>query len=158
MTEGSIQRLLYVSEIALRAAGQLPSTMEDILLESHARNVSVGVTGFLWSDGAVFAQVLEGAPSAVEAIFSSIRRDSRHRAIDVRLDELADARRFARWSMCGMTLSDLDESLIDGHDINVDLYATPVEEVVAMLERFCEAYGKALDARHLRIVAATAGS
>lgn len=156
MKQGSILRLLYVSRMADKAAGQLPSTMEDILVESHGRNASLKVTGFLWSDGVYFCQVLEGSPEAVEAVYASIAKDGRHRDLRVRLQESAPDRRFARWSMCGMTLSDLDERLIDDSEIG-DLYGAPVEDVLAMLVRVCDAHGADLDAQHRRIVAATAG-
>lgn len=156
MKEESLRRLLYVSKISASAAGQLTSTMEDILLESHGRNSAANVTGFLWSDGLVFAQALEGPQTAIEAIFISILKDPRHRGLEVRFDEAVNARRFARWSMCGMTLSDLDERIIDGEDATADLYRLPAETVTAKLERLCEAYGPALDAQHRRIVAASA--
>jgi hypothetical protein len=155
--QGSILRLLYVSRIAAKAAGPLPSTMEDILVESHGRNASLNVTGFLWSDGVYFCQVLEGSPEAVEAVYASIAQDDRHRDLRVRLQEAAPDRRFARWTMCGMTLSDLDERLIDDSEIGGDLYGAPVEDVLAMLVRVCDAHGADLDAQHRRIVAATAG-
>ncbi|WP_176695843.1 BLUF domain-containing protein [Phenylobacterium immobile] len=157
MKQGSIQRLLYVSRITARAAGPLPSTMEDILVESHGRNAALGVTGFLWSDGVHFCQVLEGADAAVDAVFASILQDDRHKDVRLRLQEASSDRKFDRWSMCGMTLSDLDESVIDGGDLGGDLYLAPAEDVIAMLAHLCAVHGAALEAQHRRIVAATAG-
>jgi len=72
-----------------------------ILKVSKARNPASGVTGvlcFCFSSG-VFMQVLEGGRAQVNALYSRIARDARHR--DARLlsyDEIGE-RNFAGWSM-----------------------------------------------------------
>jgi hypothetical protein len=53
----------------------------------------------LWSDGAGFAQVIEGDPDNVELTMDRIRSDRRHTDIDVVLDRDFLSRQFGNWSM-----------------------------------------------------------
>ncbi len=52
----------------------------------------------LYHDGS-FMQVLEGAPTDVEAVFGRILYDPHHRDIHQVLETEVDRRRFGRWSM-----------------------------------------------------------
>jgi hypothetical protein len=151
---GPIHRLLYVSRISVQAAGPLASTMEDLLLVSHSRNARLGVTGFLWADGVLFTQVLEGPGAAIDRIFASIRRDNRHTGIRLALGETIETPTFDRWSMCGMTLSDLDERLIG--EAPADLFAASADDILAMLGHLAKQHGPHLDAQHERLVSVTA--
>ncbi|TVQ55267.1 MAG: BLUF domain-containing protein [Rhodobacteraceae bacterium] len=88
--------LAYVSRAHI---GPYSAEMLDIARVALRENAAHGVTGALYFDDAVFFQVIEGPPSAVEALFAAIRRDRRHG--DVRLIDrrrLAQ-RRFGRWDM-----------------------------------------------------------
>lgn len=152
--DGDDERLLYVSRVSRKAGAQLPSTMEDILIASCARNAALDVTGFLWSDGLLFTQVLEGPAAAVAAVFGSILRDERHEAIQVRLHETIRRRRFSCWSMCGMTLSDLDENLLSLGETSAGLYETPAEAILDRLAWLSGRYGDLLARQHRRITAA----
>lgn len=91
-----MRRLIYVS----RAAARIDTAqVEAIVTESVACNTTVGVTGMLWFDGVHFAQVLEGEQASVEATMDRIRRDPRHRDIEVVLDRPIGHRIFHRWAM-----------------------------------------------------------
>lgn len=73
-----MHRLLYVS--LANGAPDGPA-LADIVRVSLERNSVSGVTGFLYHDRQLYLQVLEGLRPDVEAIYGSIRRDPRHRAV-----------------------------------------------------------------------------
>ena len=93
-------RLAYFSRNALQGdASQLQLQLAALLATARRINASHGVTGaLLFSDG-LFAQVLEGEHGAVERIFSSIERDSRHTGVTVLQRHAITQRSFATWSM-----------------------------------------------------------
>lgn len=73
--------------------------VEQILQTSRRNNERALVTGLLIFDGKRFLQALEGPLEAVEATFSRIALDQRHRAL-VRLSSRhSEVREFGNWSM-----------------------------------------------------------
>jgi hypothetical protein len=146
-------RLLYVSRIAPAASDRLTSTMEDILVVSAARNRQDAVTGFLLADGESFVQVLEGTDALVTACYERILGDRRH--MDVRLRFLAgiEARRFPRWSMCGLCLSELDDAILSPPDIGFDLSGADAGALLQHLEGLAARYARRLDALHEQLIA-----
>lgn len=73
--------------------------MGEIARTALSRNSQCGVTGFLYYDGDLFLQVLEGLPADVDAIYASIRRDRRHADVRTLSDEAAGTRLFGGWAM-----------------------------------------------------------
>jgi len=146
-------RLLYVSRIEPAASEHLAGTMEDILLISAARNRQDAITGFLLADGESFVQVLEGTDALVTACYERILRDARH--TDVRLRFLAgiEARRFPRWSMCGLCLSELDDAILSPPDIGFDLNGADAGALLQHLEGLAVRHARRLDELHERLVA-----
>src|SRR5512145_806578 len=97
-------RLLYAS----RAVREIDDALVASILESSQKhNAEHGITGILctYSQGNLFLQVLEGGRAAVNALYGSIVRDSRHR--DVTLLDYAEIRerRFAGWRMGSVSLN-----------------------------------------------------
>ena len=80
-----------------------------------------GITGMLISNGVWFVQVLEGDEAAVEACYARIEKDGRHHRPTVRARKPVPQRAFSRWSMCGLTLSLLEEGLLQSPDIAFDV-------------------------------------
>jgi len=148
-----LRRLLYVSTLTPKAAARLGSTVEDILLASSWRNIRDGVTGFLLCDGDRFAQVLEGPPAAVEACYSRIARDDRHGTLLLRAANQVDARRFGRWSMCGLTLSAIDDEALRPRDIELDLDRATPAAILDFLTWLADRHGPRLDALHDQVIA-----
>lgn len=145
-------RLLYVSRISTTAAGSLASTMEDVLITSTRRNRPEGITGLLFADGESFVQVLEGADAQVIACYERIVQDDRHSEVRLRSLTSIDTRSFPRWSMCGLTLSDLDDALLGPADIPF----FPEADAGALLQHLVGLslrHARALDAAHARLVA-----
>lgn len=94
-----------IHSIVYRSEGLLPEadvSNLDILREALERNPAHGVTGFLHRDGRHFLQVLEGPRAGVEATLERIRRDRRHRSMELLDEGPVERRRFGDWSM-GLT-------------------------------------------------------
>jgi hypothetical protein len=150
--EPDVHRVLYLSRLTMDAAAMLTSTVEDILIASVTRNNRDTISGFLLCDGEAFLQVIEGPATAVEACFSRILRDPRHEDIQVRI-RTEGPRLFARWSMCGLTLSDLDDSLLGVPQIDMDLWAAAPGALLQHMEGVAARYADRLDARHAALLA-----
>lgn len=149
-------RLLYVSRISDAAAASLPGAMADILIVSAQRNPLDAITGLLFADGVSFVQVLEGPDARVIACYERILQDQRHHDIRLRSLTSIDARSFPRWSMCGLTLSDLEDKLLAASDIAFELREADAGALLQHLEGLAARHAGQLDAAHARLVASPA--
>jgi hypothetical protein len=89
-------QLVYVSSVSQKTGNVDPAA---ILAVSRANNSRDDITGLLYSDGARFLQALEGPEDKVEAAFTRIKRDERHRAVVVLSRREIDSREFGEWAM-----------------------------------------------------------
>ncbi len=91
------------------------SELVDLLDVARNRNHRLLLTGLLLYSGESFMQVLEGKESAVQEVFSSIQKDSRHTDIvTLRLEAKAN-RHFPDWRM---GFQDLNEETSDSRSIS----------------------------------------
>lgn len=127
--------------------------MEDILVVSARCNRRDAITGVLLADGNSFAQVLEGPALAVVACYERILVDPRHQDARLRFLASIDARSFPRWSMCGLSLSQLDDSLLQPPDIAFDLYAADAGALLQHLSGISLRHARRLDTLHERLLA-----
>ena len=102
-------RLLYASRAAEAVT---PALIDSILAQSRAHNPALGITGILCHGGDVFMQVLEGGRDAVNALYTAIVRDTRHRDIAVLHFEEVTERRFAGWTMGQVNLAKINPSIV----------------------------------------------
>ena len=104
MSDEKVFHLVYVS------AATHPLDKADLLQmlkEARERNQQLGVTGLLLYKDGDFIQLLEGDKATVKALFQdSIRKDPRHRNIQVLIEDEAPKRLFADWSMGFRNLAD----------------------------------------------------
>jgi len=96
-----LRQLVYVSR-----ATRIFSGDELVLLAAAAanRNRESDVGGALLYGRGLFLQALEGEPAGVEEVFTRIKRDTRHAAVQVLADHFIETRAFARWAMTPVTL------------------------------------------------------
>lgn len=96
-----LRRLVYVSRSQISGdATEVAAALAKILETARRRNAELGVTGALvLRGGRRFAQVLEGEPDAVQAVFDSIAADPRHGEVTVTEDGPVAVRAFPGWSM-----------------------------------------------------------
>ena len=126
-------RLLYAS----RAAEPVTSDLVDaILRSSHAHNPVLGITGVLCYGGDVYMQALEGGRAAVNGLYNTIVRDSRHREVVLlQYAEVAE-RRFAGWTMGHVNLKKINPSMLLKHSElpELDPFAVSGDASMALLE------------------------
>ena len=111
MADPTLHVLAYLS-----SATTLPTQadLEDILVQARRNNEAGGITGLLLYHDGNFFQVLEGARDAVEACYSRIVADPRHRGHILLLSDSTADRRFADWSMAYERFSDLNAACQKG--------------------------------------------
>ncbi|TPG56357.1 BLUF domain-containing protein [Sphingomonas glacialis] len=83
----------------------------EILRVSRANNGLDGVSGFLWTDGLSYIQVLEGNPETVTLLLTRIAADPRHRDVRILSDQIDGKKAFSDWAMGSLT-SDRDGAVL----------------------------------------------
>lgn len=123
-------RLLYLS----RSVGPQTTTMtSSILATAKEFNAQHGVTGVLCQGQGFFLQVLEGERSVVNRLYARIALDPRHKDLEILLvDDVAD-RRFGKWSMAHVVLSDRNPVVPMQHP-SFDPYALAGRDLLARLD------------------------
>jgi Sensors of blue-light using FAD len=95
-----LYRLVYFSRNLIPGTPDaIVGDIDAILAISQRNNSRVGVTGALIFNSGIFAQVLEGPRSEIEATFERIQRDDRHGDVQVLAFEKVQGRGFPSWSM-----------------------------------------------------------
>jgi hypothetical protein len=103
-------RLLYVSRAA---EGQVtPELTESIMASARAYNLANGITGVLCYGGDLFMQAIEGGRDEINALYSMISRDDRHRDVVLLHYEEIQERRFGGWTMGHVNLAKLNASVV----------------------------------------------
>jgi hypothetical protein len=102
-------RLLYASRAAAPVTQEI---IESILQQSRTHNPSLGITGVLCDGGEVYMQALEGGRDAVNALYTKIVRDTRHREVMLLHYAEVPERHFAGWTMGQVNLTKVNPSLL----------------------------------------------
>jgi hypothetical protein len=99
-TPPALYRLIYRSQMTIDGEPQaVADEIQRILTWSREWNRRTGISGALLFDLHRFAQVLEGPPHAIKALFGHIACDPRHTNVTL-LDYVpVAAREFPTWSM-----------------------------------------------------------
>lgn len=129
-TNNWIASLTYRSEAA---KPPLPAELDELLSNARARNHSAGITGMLVYDKGRFLQTLEGPPDAIEAVWSSIKRDPRHRSIEVLSQHIVPTRLFSEWDMQLFARDQIRDRLVDVEGGPGQIVARVPEAVRAVL-------------------------
>lgn len=93
---GKLKYLVYTS---VSVPGLDDEDVDAILTVARRHNASAGITGLLLLRGGMFVQFLEGPAEEIDQLLASIRRDERHTAVKVIIEEPVDRRRFPDWRM-----------------------------------------------------------
>lgn len=102
-------RLLYVSR-AVQPEDQ--KAVDGILRVGRQYNTDHGITGVLCYGDGVFMQCLEGARTAVNALYAVIMADPRHKdVVLLRYEEIVE-RRFSGWTMGLVNLNRVNRSIM----------------------------------------------
>ena len=88
--------LTYQSRAVTRPS---ESDLEQLVAKARERNRSLGVTGMLLYENGRYLQTLEGPPQGLRKVWESIRRDERHRDIEVLTEHMVASRLFSDWDL-----------------------------------------------------------
>ena len=96
----TLYRLVYLSKNRIGGGpANIAAEVQSILAAAQRNNPLLGLTGALIFNAGVFAQVLEGACSAIESTFEKIQQDPRHGDLEVLAYHPTAERTFQHWSM-----------------------------------------------------------
>ena len=89
-------QLMYVSAASVVFNDEM---LRKLLDGARTANTAIGVSGMLLHQNGSFLQVLEGESAVVDALFTKIRRDRRHKAVVMLARSEITGRNFTDWSM-----------------------------------------------------------
>ena len=95
-------RLIYRSRSLLsEQSGTVEAGLSEILRVARTNNRKHGITGalMLYEHKDWFAQVLEGPETEINTLFERIKKDPRHKDVEVKEAGNAPARLFSKWAM-----------------------------------------------------------
>jgi hypothetical protein len=124
-------RLVYASRSLNHSAEDLPA----ILDRSRRVNPQLEVTGVLCYLDGVYMQYLEGEENTVDALFASIRADSRHQGATPLEQRPISTRAFPQWSMVLLDWDDNTRAIFRSFspEARIDLYAADPSTAAPML-------------------------
>ncbi len=93
--QAELKQVIYVSERTDLSNDNLTNIFDT----SNKNNPEKGITGCLLIGSNSYLQFLEGPSSAVEALYSKIQVDSRHKNVKKLHDQRIDEKLFSSWSM-----------------------------------------------------------
>ena len=91
-----MEALIYTSRARAMPTRRI---VGDILETAHRNNPAFGLTGMLLWAGSTFAQLLEGEPGSLDAMWRRLTADDRHEDVRLLMRWPLDERFFAEWSM-----------------------------------------------------------
>lgn len=122
-----IRQLTYLS-IPADSLDELDA--ERIATIAERTNRALGVTGMMAFGGGLLFQVLEGPRDVIESLLQRIRRDHRHRSLQVLTDEMLPTRDFDGFPMSFRTL---DEEAVETIGVTALLDEKAIPEIVASM-------------------------
>lgn len=81
----------------------------DILHNSRQHNAALNISGVLLYSEGTFIQVLEGRDGVIDALYSRIQADQRHKNVMKLIDEPITEKSFAQWLM-GFAVTDVEKT------------------------------------------------
>jgi hypothetical protein len=101
-----MKNIVYVSTaVKLMHENQLM----DILHNSRLHNAALNISGVLLYSEGTFIQVLEGRDGVIDALYSRIQADHRHKNVIKLIDEPINEKSFAQWLM-GFAVTDAEKA------------------------------------------------
>ena len=131
--------LIYVSTAVVPMSDE---DLMNLLARSRVRNERHRITGMLLYKNGHFMQVLEGIEARVTEVFDSIKKDPRHKSVDILRAEFIQHRDFPDWTMGFANFDKHDPSTIPGftrfleRDFRSEYFSRHSVEAHAMLVAF----------------------
>jgi hypothetical protein len=132
-------RQIYVS----RSLSRSHLDLDEILAWSRRVNVELGITGVLLYLDEVYMQYLEGEEGAVDALFTSIKADSRHQVVTPLDRRAIEKRVFPEWAMALLEWTPETKAIFHSFSpgTNLDLYAGDPETAAPLIRALSRAPG-----------------
>ena len=102
-------QMIYISRSTFAPAeitNGIEPNVARILLKSRANNKKNGLVGVLYFGNGCFFQCLEGAAEAVDNLYETLLKDTRHKDLKVLSRKSIDVLSFSNWSMKHVPLED----------------------------------------------------
>ena len=102
-------QMIYISRSTFTPAeitNGIEPNVARILLKSRANNKKNGLVGVLYFGNGCFFQCLEGAAEAVDKLYETLLKDTRHKDLKVLSRKPIDVLSFSNWSMKHVPLED----------------------------------------------------
>ena len=102
-------QMIYISRSTFapaEVANGIEPNVARILLKSRANNKKNGLVGVLYFGNGCFFQCLEGAAEAVDTLYETLLKDTRHKDLKVLSRKPIGALSFSNWSMKHVPLED----------------------------------------------------
>jgi blue light- and temperature-responsive anti-repressor len=84
---------------SMATSNPTPADLKAMVSKARARNRELGITGMLLFEDGCFLQTLEGPPDQLDMVWNSIKRDPRHRDIQVLSEHVINNRLFSAWDL-----------------------------------------------------------
>jgi Sensors of blue-light using FAD len=91
-----MKHIVYLSQAVHPLSDQ---QLEALLTQCQRDNARTGITGILFYSHGHIAQLFEGEPEIVDALFERIARDGRHSHVQKLVERPITVRSFADWAM-----------------------------------------------------------
>lgn len=136
--------LFHIIYVSTAVAPMTDDGLAELLHESRVRNARNRITGLLLYKSGHFMQALEGQEENVTKIFWSIKRDHRHRKIDVLRADYMQYRDFPDWTMGFRHVDAIDPVSMPGfspfleQDFTLDYFCAHTVEAHRLLLAFKE--------------------
>ena len=123
-------RILYLS----RAAGAITGTVTGSILESaRVHNKAEDITGVLCQGQGLFIQILEGERRSVNRLYNKLIKDMRHQDIELVYLEEVKVRKFPKWSMEHVIISENDPMIQLKHP-EFDPFSASSAQMLALID------------------------
>lgn len=131
-------QLIYISRstfVPAEVTNGIETNVARILLKSRANNKKNGLVGVLYFGDGCFFQCLEGAAEAVDKLYETLLKDSRHKDLKVLTRKSIGALSFSNWSMKHVPLENEMMKLLKSQGLNkFDPYKFNAETTKKALE------------------------
>ena len=93
------ERLYYLTYTSKMNQEMSEDELKKLVETSQFKNARSGITGLLISLNNTFIQYLEGEKENIEALYDTIKNDSRHKNIEIQFEGVLESRMFSKWHM-----------------------------------------------------------
>lgn len=100
--------------------------LDEIINVATKNNKLKDITGALFFDNDTFLQVLEGEKADLEELLDQIALDTRHKDINILIDEAVPQRTLKGWSMKKIPLVESSSF----HELNLELFRDALQNLV----------------------------